>query len=110
MEFPNGPYLHAKDLAAALTTMNEKKRYGRMLVYFEACNGGSMFDGLLPASTNIFATTAASPKEPSWGTYCPPQVREAPRIHSSCIPSLHIHSPMHAHALTARRIWLRARR
>ena len=49
---------------AALATMNEKKRYGKMLVYFEACNGGSMFDGLLPTDTNIFATTAASPKEP----------------------------------------------
>jgi hypothetical protein len=25
VEFPNGPYLHAKDLATALTSMHDKK-------------------------------------------------------------------------------------
>ena len=39
VEFPNGPYLHAKDLVAALGTMREKKMYGKMMFYMEACNG-----------------------------------------------------------------------
>jgi len=32
-----------------------------------------MFDGILPATWDIYATTASNPDESSWGTYCPPQ-------------------------------------
>jgi hypothetical protein len=74
VEFPNGPYMHAEDLNAALTTMHTKGMYEKLVFYMEACNGGSMFAKMLPTDLNIFATTAASPTEPSWGTYCPPQV------------------------------------
>ena len=38
-------YLYAKDLMAALTTMNEKKMYKELVFYMEACESGSMFEG-----------------------------------------------------------------
>lgn len=60
------------DLIPALKQMYETKMYKRMVFYLEACESGSMFDGLLPNSWNIYATTAANPSESSWGTYCPP--------------------------------------
>ncbi|KAK4340744.1 hypothetical protein RND71_039245 [Anisodus tanguticus] len=38
--------------------------------YMEACDSGSMFDGLLPKGLNIYVTTASKPNENSWATYC----------------------------------------
>jgi legumain len=70
--FPN-EYLYATDLIPVLSAMHSHKRYKRLVFYLEACESGSMFDGLLPANWNIYATTAANPDESSWGTYCPPQ-------------------------------------
>ena len=43
-----------------------------MVVYIEACESGSMFDGILAKDLNIYAVTAANPTESSWGTYCYP--------------------------------------
>ena len=43
-----------------------------MTFYLEACESGSMFSGILPNNTNIYALSASSPDESSWGTYCPP--------------------------------------
>jgi len=43
-----------------------------MVVYIEACESGSMFEGLLPEDMNIYATTASNPNESSWAAYCPP--------------------------------------
>ncbi len=42
------------------------------MIYIEACESGSMFEGILADNINVFATTAADPDESSWGTYCPP--------------------------------------
>jgi legumain len=65
-------YLYAQDLNATFTTMHVKKMYSEIVFYLEACESGSMFDGILPSNTNIYAVTAANPFESSWGTYCPP--------------------------------------
>lgn len=65
-------YLYATDLIAALKQMFEQKTYARIVFYMEACESGSMFDGLLPADWRIYATTAANPSESSWANYCPP--------------------------------------
>ena len=46
--------------------------YQELVFYLEACESGSMFDGILSSSLNIYAVTAANPFESSWGTYCPP--------------------------------------
>jgi len=36
----------------------------------EACESGSVFDGLLPKILDIYVTTASNPYESSYGTYC----------------------------------------
>lgn len=41
------------------------------LIYIEACESGSMFEGLLPNNYNIYATTASNAEESSYATYCP---------------------------------------
>jgi legumain len=46
--------------------------YSELVFYLEACESGSMFDGILSNNINIYAVTAANPFESSWGTYCPP--------------------------------------
>ena len=69
IEFPNGDFLHAKDLNTALQLMHTKKMYEKLVFYMEACESGSMFEGLLPTDINIYATTAANAKESSWGPF-----------------------------------------
>lgn len=89
VEMPNGPNLRAKELVATLTAMHSKNMYRKLVFYMEACNGGSMFANLLPKDINVFATTAANPKEPSWGTYCPPQdVVDGKRV-GACLGDLY---------------------
>jgi legumain len=70
--FPVGPYLQATRLNQALKTMNQKKMYGKLVFYMEACESGSMFENLLPTNINVYATTASNAEESSWGCYCPP--------------------------------------
>lgn len=41
-----------------------------MAIYIEACESGSMFENLLPANWNIYATSAANSQESSWAAYC----------------------------------------
>lgn len=41
------------------------------MLYVEACESGSMFEGLLTDDLDIYVTTAANSYESSWGTYCP---------------------------------------
>jgi len=43
--------------------------YSQLLFYLEACESGSMFDGILSNKTNVFATTAATPDQPSYAFY-----------------------------------------
>uniref|UniRef100_A0A7S3KA71 legumain n=1 Tax=Euplotes crassus TaxID=5936 RepID=A0A7S3KA71_EUPCR len=62
--------LYAKDFHETLLYMHENKMYGEMTVYIEACESGSMFEGILEDDLNIYATTAANPHESSWGYYC----------------------------------------
>lgn len=71
--FPTGPYLYADQLAAALLQMNNTGMYNKLVFYMEACESGSMFDGMIPSDIGIYAVTAAGPNEDSWGDYCPPQ-------------------------------------
>jgi len=46
--------------------------YDQLVIYLEACESGSMFEGILDATISVYATTAANSEESSWGTYCPP--------------------------------------
>ena len=69
--FPS-EYLYANDLNTALNYMHDNKMYSELVFYLEACESGSMFDGILKDNLNIYAITAANPDESSWGTYCYP--------------------------------------
>jgi legumain len=69
--FPS-EYLYAPDLHKAMTNMHATKMYKELVFYLEACESGSMFQGILEDNLNIYAITAANPTESSWGTYCPP--------------------------------------
>lgn len=70
--FPS-QYLYANTFIAALNTMSQKQLYGKLTIYIEACESGSMFAGLLPNNTEIYGVTASNPSESSWATYCSPQ-------------------------------------
>jgi legumain len=65
-----GGYIHASDINQAIETLQSKGGYKELLFYLEACESGSIFDGLLKAP-NAKAVTAANPRESSWGWYCP---------------------------------------
>jgi legumain len=69
--FPSS-YLYADDFNTAVNYMHDNSMYDQMVIYIEACESGSMFDGILADNINVFATTAANPDESSWGTYCYP--------------------------------------
>jgi len=43
--------------------------YSKLVFYLEACESGSMFDGLLPNNINIYATTASDPDSSSYACY-----------------------------------------
>ncbi|XP_076306309.1 legumain-like [Tachypleus tridentatus] len=61
--------LKATDLNNAIKNMNDKKMYGKMVFYIEACESGSMFKNLLSDNINVFATTAANDRESSYACY-----------------------------------------
>ncbi|PRQ36537.1 putative legumain protein [Rosa chinensis] len=42
----------------------------KKVFYLEACESGSMFEGLLPKNTNIYVTTTANSEESSYATHC----------------------------------------
>jgi legumain len=69
--FPS-QYLYADDLNAAISNMYATNMYNEMVLYIEACESGSMFEGLLAENINVYATTAANAQESSWGYYCYP--------------------------------------
>lgn len=69
--FPN-TYLYADQLNTSLTYMHQHKMYRKLVFYLEACESGSMFQGILSPNINVYATTAANTSESSWGTYCSP--------------------------------------
>lgn len=71
LAFPSA-MLFADDLMKALHFMNENKRYKKLVFYVEACEAGSMFEGLLPPNIDVYALTASNAHESSFGTYCYP--------------------------------------
>jgi legumain len=83
--FPVGPYLGVTDLNNALNTMFTKKMYNKVVFYLEACESGSMFEGVLAPNKKIYATTAANAHESSYGFYCPPQDKVNGKSIGSCL-------------------------
>ena len=62
--------LYAKDFIKTLDKLHEGNKYRRMVVYIEACESGSMFDGILDREKRIYGVTASGPDESSWAYYC----------------------------------------
>ncbi|GFP88089.1 vacuolar-processing enzyme [Phtheirospermum japonicum] len=67
---PVGEYITANDLNNVLKKKHASGTYKSLVFYLEACESGSIFEGLLPEGLNIYATTAANATEDSWATYC----------------------------------------
>jgi legumain len=85
--FPTSTY-HAKDLQALLENMYKRGRYSELVFYLEACESGSMFEGL-SSDLPVYATTAANAQESSWGTYCSPDDKVDGKSIGSCLGDLY---------------------
>jgi legumain len=86
--FPSGQ-LYAKDFHEALLFMHDNNMYKEMTVYIEACESGSMFEGILELDLNIYATTASNSHESSWGYYCSPDDTVQGKHIGSCLGDLY---------------------
>ena len=86
---PTGPFLYANDLIDALKKKHASGTYKSLVFYLEACESGSIFEGLLPEGLNIYATTASNAEESSWGTYCPGENPSPPPEYETCLGDLY---------------------
>ncbi|KFV56634.1 Legumain, partial [Gavia stellata] len=67
LAFPDDD-LHVKDLNKTIWYMYHHKKYQKMVFYIEACESGSMMNHLAD-NINVYATTAANPRESSYACY-----------------------------------------
>ncbi|XP_007942730.1 legumain [Orycteropus afer afer] len=67
LAFPNDD-LYVKNLSKTIRYMYKHKMYQKMVFYIEACESGSMMRHL-PDDINVYATTAANPRESSYACY-----------------------------------------
>ncbi|KDD72820.1 C13 peptidase, partial [Helicosporidium sp. ATCC 50920] len=88
ISMPVGPFVYADQLLSTLRARHAANGFGSMVLYIEACESGSMFEGLLEEDLNIWAVTAANGKESSWGTYCPGQDPSPPPEFTTCLADL----------------------
>ena len=72
---PVGDYVYYDELNATLTSMHDKGLYSKLVFYLEACEAGSMFDGVLSPELGIVATTASNAPIPE---------RSASRASAAC--------------------------
>uniref|UniRef100_A0A0D6QY07 Legumain prodomain domain-containing protein n=1 Tax=Araucaria cunninghamii TaxID=56994 RepID=A0A0D6QY07_ARACU len=86
---PSGPYLYAEDFIDVLKKKHAADSYKEMVIYVEACESGSIFEGLLPEGMNIYVTTASNAIESSWGTYCPGMNPPPPSEYWTCLGDLY---------------------
>eukprot|EP00850_Spirogloea_muscicola_P018295 SM000166S02476 [mRNA] locus=s166:79817:83389:- [translate_table: standard] len=86
---PTVPYLFANDVVSALQKKHDAKGFKELVFYLEACESGSIFDGVLPSNISVFATTAANAVESSWGTYCPGMIPGPPPGFMTCLGDLY---------------------
>ncbi len=62
-------FLFSQDLISALNYMHVNKKYKELIFYMEACESGSMFNGLLDPNISIYSTTAANPCQSSFACF-----------------------------------------
>uniref|UniRef100_A0A224YM96 legumain n=1 Tax=Rhipicephalus zambeziensis TaxID=60191 RepID=A0A224YM96_9ACAR len=66
--FHNGT-LHARPFVNVIKRMKTERKFAKMVIYVDASESGSMFDGLLPNDVNVYATTSANLHEPAYACY-----------------------------------------
>ncbi|KAL2320214.1 hypothetical protein Fmac_029183 [Flemingia macrophylla] len=81
---PAGEFVAANDLVNVLKKKHAAKSYKKMVIYLEACESGSMFEGILPNKINIYATTASNAFEVSFAYYCPDSY-PSPTEYTTCL-------------------------
>lgn len=86
---PNLPYLYAMDFIDVLKKKHASGGYKEMVIYIEACESGSIFEGIMPKDLNIYVTTASNAQESSWGTYCPGMEPSPPQEFITCLGDLY---------------------
>lgn len=59
------------------------------VIYIEACESGSVFEGMMPDDLDIYVTTASNAEESSWGTYCPGMDPPPPPEYITCLGDLY---------------------
>ncbi|KMZ61502.1 Vacuolar processing enzyme 1 [Zostera marina] len=61
---PAGPFLYAGDFVSVLRTKHQMGTYSEMLIYLEACESGSIFEGMIgkeeEEELEIYVTTASN--------------------------------------------------
>ncbi|VAH49956.1 unnamed protein product [Triticum turgidum subsp. durum] len=82
---PNVPFVYAGDFIKVLRQKHASKSYSKMIIYVEACESGSIFEGLMPRDHNIYVTTAANAEESSWAAYCPGMEVPPPSEYKTCL-------------------------
>ncbi|KAK6947617.1 Peptidase C13, legumain [Dillenia turbinata] len=86
---PNLPFLFANDFIEVLKKKHASGSYKEMVIYVEACESGSVFQGMMPEDLNIYVTTASNAEESSWGTYCPGMEPSPPPEFITCLGDLY---------------------
>ncbi|KAF9689474.1 hypothetical protein SADUNF_Sadunf01G0095900 [Salix dunnii] len=86
---PNMPFLYAMDFIEVLKKKHASGSYKEMVMYIEACESGSIFEGIMPQDLNIYVTTASNAEESSWGTYCPGMDPPPPPEYITCLGDLY---------------------
>jgi len=87
--FPDGSLMSSTTLIGAINDMFNKKMYSHLVFYMEACESGSMFEGLIRPNIGVYVTTASNAVESSWGTYCPPDDMVNGKAINSCLGDLY---------------------
>ncbi|KAF4364734.1 hypothetical protein F8388_013765, partial [Cannabis sativa] len=85
---PNMPFLYGMDFIEVLKKKHPAGTYRKMVIYVEACESGSIFEGIMPKDMNIYVTTASNAQENSWGTYCPGMEPPPPPEYITCLGDL----------------------
>ncbi|MQM10574.1 hypothetical protein Taro_043468 [Colocasia esculenta] len=86
---PNMPFLFAGEFIEVLKKKHAMGTYEEMVIYVEACESGSIFEGMMPENLNIYVTTASNAEESSWGTYCPGMDPPPPSEYITCLGDLY---------------------
>ncbi|KAK6935229.1 Peptidase C13, legumain [Dillenia turbinata] len=65
---PNPPFLFANDFIEVLKKKHASGSHKEMVIYVEACQSGSVFQGMMPKDLNVYVTTASNAEESSYVT------------------------------------------